>query len=139
MTAANDKKMEDFLSEIEAKREELLKRTSSRKITSNPFKLPEIFNYDLKNDFGPEKRWHRKEADVTDYFNYGFNEESWILYTNKVKTLGNKLNANDYKAEVAEEKTIMKDNVPLDLGGFSAPFFKDLFTDVISSSNIAWC
>lgn len=30
------------------------------------------------------KSWRHPEADITDFFNFGFNEESWKLYCNSV-------------------------------------------------------
>ena len=27
-----------------------------------------------------EKPWHKPDVDPTDYFNYGFNEDTWRLY-----------------------------------------------------------
>lgn len=41
----------------------------------------DIFDIDLETL--PEKPWRRYGADLTDYFNYGFNEESWSLWRGK--------------------------------------------------------
>ena len=34
-----------------------------------------------------DKPWRKPGADITDYFNYGFNEETWIAYCLKQKRL----------------------------------------------------
>jgi hypothetical protein len=31
--------------------------------------------------------WHEKRSDLTDYFNYGFNEQTFQLYLNKLNNL----------------------------------------------------
>ncbi|SAM82820.1 uncharacterized protein UBRO_04955 [Ustilago bromivora] len=41
----------------------------------------DIFDIDL--EALPEKPWRRYGADLTDYFNYGFNEETWSLWRGK--------------------------------------------------------
>ncbi|KAL0242744.1 hypothetical protein GEMRC1_005307 [Eukaryota sp. GEM-RC1] len=37
-----------------------------------------IYDFDIDQD--PEKAWRNPGADVSDYFNYGFTEETWRLY-----------------------------------------------------------
>jgi hypothetical protein len=59
-----------------------------------PFALPEVYNIDLDN-YGNEtneegipqgKPWNNnRSANINDYFNYGFNEESWKHHTMDVK------------------------------------------------------
>jgi hypothetical protein len=34
-----------------------------------------------------DKPWRKPGADITDYFNYGFTEESWIAYCMKQKRI----------------------------------------------------
>ena len=34
-----------------------------------------------------EKPWRKPGADITDYFNYGFTEETWTAYCNRYSTL----------------------------------------------------
>jgi hypothetical protein len=36
--------------------------------------------YDIEMDTVLDKPWRKPGADVTDYFNYGFNEDSWRQY-----------------------------------------------------------
>jgi len=48
------------------------------------FKLPEVFDYDFNKS---DKKWLKKDADITDYFNFGFNEETFCLYSNRVKLM----------------------------------------------------
>lgn len=34
-----------------------------------------------------DKPWRKPGADITDYFNYGFNEETWKAYCDKQRKL----------------------------------------------------
>ena len=43
--------------------------------------------YDVNLDSLEEKPWRKPGADITDYFNYGFNEEMWKLYCERQKKL----------------------------------------------------
>ena len=100
--------------------------------TPKNFELPEIFKYEFDNK---EHKWNRRDADITDYFNYGFNEETWKLYAKKVRTLAFNLHQTDYsleKDQIPPEKALneLDDNLPIDLGGFSSPFFKEIFENV---------
>lgn len=49
----------------------------------------------------PDTPWRKPGVDISDYFNYGFNEHSWKEYASKVKLLGEH-NAN---LEVQENRT----------------------------------
>lgn len=51
--------------------------------------------YEFNLDSLEEKPWRKPGADITDYFNYGFNEDTWKLYCEKQKKLrdGNNPNA----------------------------------------------
>ncbi|KAJ2865223.1 cleavage polyadenylation factor subunit fip1 [Coemansia aciculifera] len=51
----------------------------------------DMFKIDL--DMLEEKPWRLPGADVTDYFNFGFNEETWKLYCLKQKQLRMEFNA----------------------------------------------
>jgi pre-mRNA 3'-end-processing factor FIP1 len=42
---------------------------------------------DVELDSFEDKPWRKPGADITDYFNYGFNEASWRAYCNKQKML----------------------------------------------------
>ncbi|KII71904.1 Pre-mRNA 3'-end-processing factor FIP1 [Thelohanellus kitauei] len=43
-----------------------------------------IFEYDIEKG---EKPWKKPGADISDYFNYGFNEETWKIYCEKQRKL----------------------------------------------------
>ncbi|KAJ3206795.1 hypothetical protein HDU82_004299 [Entophlyctis luteolus] len=43
--------------------------------------------FDVDVDGIEDKPWRRPGADITDYFNFGFNEVSWRAYCNKQKSL----------------------------------------------------
>jgi pre-mRNA 3'-end-processing factor FIP1 len=45
------------------------------------------YDYDLQEVKDEDKPWRKPGADITDYFNYGFNEETWIAYCMKQKRL----------------------------------------------------
>lgn len=46
-----------------------------------------IFDYDLDSIKLEDKPWRKPGADITDYFNYGFTEETWTKYCEKQKRL----------------------------------------------------
>jgi pre-mRNA 3'-end-processing factor FIP1 len=57
---------------------------SAQNIQSESSLPPEdesLFSLDL-NEF-QDKPWRRPGADITDYFNYGFNEDSWTAYSTR--------------------------------------------------------
>ncbi|GAB6028653.1 hypothetical protein CHUAL_004486 [Chamberlinius hualienensis] len=43
--------------------------------------------YEFNLDSLEEKPWRKPGADITDYFNYGFNEETWKIYCEKQRKL----------------------------------------------------
>ncbi|KAI8827483.1 Fip1 motif-domain-containing protein, partial [Chytriomyces cf. hyalinus JEL632] len=43
--------------------------------------------FDLDLDGVEDKPWRKPGADITDYFNFGFNEVSWRAYCNKQKSM----------------------------------------------------
>ena len=63
---------------------EKLKNNLLKNINQN---VPKIFHFNF-DDPNLDKKWAKKDADITDYFNYGFNESIWKLYANKVRSLG---------------------------------------------------
>lgn len=91
-----------------------------KKQPSPPLKLPEIFNYNF-NDPRNEKKWNKRNADITDYFNYGLNEETFKAYANKVKKLFSKLGPN-YQPKIPEDpkdrNAVLDSTFPLTHGGF---------------------
>ncbi|KAJ3328316.1 pre-mRNA 3-end-processing factor fip1l1 [Kappamyces sp. JEL0680] len=60
-----------------------------------------------------DKPWRKPGADLTDYFNYGFNEQTWKAYCNKQKLFRDdlaqqrRLNASDGRGDINFE---MKSN-----------------------------
>ena len=63
------------------------KSLSSKQLTREVhFNLPDIFNYNFeKGDL--RDRWNDKEENLSDYFNYGMNEDIFRLYRKKVVDL----------------------------------------------------
>ncbi|ORX73688.1 hypothetical protein DL89DRAFT_219539, partial [Linderina pennispora] len=49
--------------------------------------LKNIDLYKIDLDLLEEKPWRNPGADITDYFNFGFNEQTWRLYCLKQKQL----------------------------------------------------
>jgi hypothetical protein len=54
----------------------------------------DIFDVDLE-DF-EDKPWRKPGADITDYFNFGFNEATWKAYCTKQKALRDEFQAQNY-------------------------------------------
>ena len=109
--------------ELEADRNNILKNS-----TAKTFELPEIFKFEFDKS---DHRWNKKDADITDYFNYGYNEETWKLYVNKVRKMALKLNPTEYRIESqslpdSQALNELDDGFPIDLGGFSEPFYKGI-------------
>lgn len=102
--------------------------------TEVEYKLPEIFEFDFDKH---DKKWQKKEADVTDYFNYGFNEETFRLYVNRLRLMHEqfvrkkqKLSENNLTLDEQQLKTaftgdlhIFQPGLPVDFGGFDFPYF----------------
>ena len=113
--------------ELEAEKSSLLRNS-----TAKTFALPEIFRFDFSNC---DHRWNKKDADITDYFNYGYNEETWKLYVNKVHKMALKLNPTEYRSETenlpeSQKLNELEDKFPIDLGGFSLPFAKEIWESI---------
>lgn len=51
--------------------------------------------YDLNLDSLEDKPWRKPGADITDYFNYGFTEDTWKIYCDRQKRLRNEINSTD--------------------------------------------
>ena len=49
--------------------------------------------YDVDLETLEEKPWRRPDADATDYFNYGFNEETWNMYLQRQAGFRNQHNS----------------------------------------------
>lgn len=61
--------------------------------------------YDFEIDNMEDKPWSRPGADITDYFNYGFNEYTWKKYCAKQREfVGGKKDDDFYKKSDREER-----------------------------------
>lgn len=49
--------------------------------------IGDVSIYDFDINTVEDKPWRKPGADITDYFNYGFNEETWIAYCEKQRQL----------------------------------------------------
>ena len=47
--------------------------------------------YEIDLDSFEDKPWKKPGADITDYFNYGFNENTWKMYCNKQRAMREEL------------------------------------------------
>lgn len=83
-------------------------------------KVPPIFYYNL-DDPKVEKKWRGPKEDITDYFNYGLTEETWKILAEKVVKLADKVDKFTYDHG---ECVALNDRIPLEFGGFGAPFFE---------------
>lgn len=61
----------------------------SGKFTVEEFDQPGMINgvpaVDYNLDSLEDKPWRKPGADITDYFNYGFNEDTWRAYCERQK------------------------------------------------------
>ena len=73
--------------------------------------------YDLEIEELEEKPWRAEGADITDYFNYGFNEETWKEYCRKQGQTRYERNMQA-NIEVLDTKPSMGRGMPLQMGGF---------------------
>lgn len=73
---------EDFEITIDEEREEA---PQERLKTQEGAELLEAYDVDI--DSIADKPWTKPGADITDYFNYGFNEATWRQYSAKQKGL----------------------------------------------------
>jgi hypothetical protein len=83
-------------------------------------KVPPIFYYNL-DDPKVEKKWRGPKEDITDYFNYGLTEETWKILSEKVVKLADKVDKFTYDYG---ECVALNDRIPLEFGGFGAPYFE---------------
>lgn len=85
--------------------------------------LPPIFYYNF-DDPKLEKKWSNPREDITDYFNYGMNEDTWKIYANKVKDLAE--NSENWKDKDNCGCNVVDTSLPIDIGGFGKPHFADI-------------
>lgn len=89
---------------------------------ANGVELPKIFTMNL-DEMGPKKPWNQPNQDITDYFNYGFNEETWKLYALQVQKVFQK---EDIKKQTQGKNMLINTELPVEAGGFGQPLNKDL-------------
>ena len=76
-----------------------------------------IYDVDLDDETGPagDRPWRKPGADITDYFNYGFNEVTWRMYCLRQRVLreeyGNSKN-NNIPAALANNPLILQGLFP---------------------------
>jgi len=46
-----------------------------------------VYEFDLDSLQAEEKPWRKPGADITDYFNYGFTEDTWTKYCERQRRL----------------------------------------------------
>lgn len=81
------------------------------------YALPAIYYFDF-GSVHTEKPWRKPGVDLSDYFNYGFNEELWRVYVEKIKELHEK--AKYSKTESSDDILPYKE-IPVELGGMGPP------------------
>lgn len=60
-----------------------------------------------------ERPWRRPGADISDYFNYGFDEFTWALYAQKQENLRNEFD----QSKLAENQKKMMEDMAMMMGG----------------------
>ncbi|CAD8045277.1 unnamed protein product [Paramecium primaurelia] len=98
-------------------REKLLKVKQSTPLYK--LQTPQVLQEDYLN--ANSKKWLTKGIDITDYFNYGFNDATLKLFIQKLNKLTD-LNLSklqkEYTARITQQKAmVFKDNIPIDYGG----------------------
>lgn len=90
------------------------------KVHDNFYKLPSALqtNFDAIED----KPWYQEGADITDYFNYGFDEEMFRIYQSKVRENYNNLNRESLQQEINANKLELENDhinfhLPHEAGG----------------------
>ena len=115
-------KSQPVIHRLHTLREELPKVSCDESLSHEQIRhnqnLPEIFNFDFDIP-QKDKKWIGHGIDITDYFNYGFTEDTFRMYTNKIKILFKKNQLLSYKnlSDGYEQNNILKDALCLSLGG----------------------
>ena len=60
-----------------------------------------IHDYDISLLKPDERPWHKPGADITDYFNYGFTEDTWIRYCDKQRSMRGEAGNSKYSGHLA--------------------------------------
>lgn len=97
---------------------------------------PELFRTSFTEP-GISKPWHEKKCDLTDYFNYGFNEHTLQIYSHKITKMAEKYSSlrKEYIEKCEQPKVEwqncflnalslkkqMREFNPIDLGGVFIP------------------
>ena len=84
--------------------------------------LPDIFNFNFDN-IHVDKPWRKPGADLSDYFNYGFNEDLWKQHVKKVKQV---YDTTEFPETEAIETKLPHTDLPVDMGGLGNPINKEL-------------
>ncbi|XP_056010782.1 pre-mRNA 3'-end-processing factor FIP1-like [Ostrea edulis] len=75
------------------------------------------YDFDLETLQADEKPWRKPGADITDYFNYGFNEDTWQQYCEKQRRLrGENQGSRSYthgSSGIKKDMTETPQNVPV--------------------------
>ncbi|KAG9233093.1 Fip1 domain-containing protein [Amylocarpus encephaloides] len=96
-------------------------KTSKIDVYANPIHEASgkhITEVNMEEDLpGHDKPWRRPGTDVSDYFNYGFDEYTWSTYSGKQET-----NRSEFNAEkmAAAQKKMMEDMNMVMMGGMSS-------------------
>lgn len=104
----------------EETQEEVEESPAEKKIENPP--LPPIFDYDFSKN-ATDKPWKNPINDITDYFNYGYNEETWKMYVQKVKKVHEKIKV---QPNLGKTSLWLDATFPVEFGGFGKPFNKEL-------------
>lgn len=81
------------------------------------YTLPTIFNYNFDRPRS-EKPWLNPQNDISDYFNYGFNEETWRVYVLQIQELNKSIKQEPF---YKTSSVWLESKIPIELGGLG-PF-----------------
>lgn len=80
-------------------------------------KLPRIYDFNF-DDPKIEKPWRSNVEGLSDYFNYGFDEETWRLHVEKAKLYHSQL---QFDRSDKSASGFTRTELPVECGGFGAP------------------
>lgn len=92
------------------------------------YSIPEIFKLNLDDLSEEEKPWLKDKDKISEYFNYGFNEDTWKRYRTMVLARSDEV--QKMKEEAATKKKannknlfhhVLNFNLPHEFGGFGDP------------------
>ena len=93
--------------------------TSTIDVDAKPIYEPAgkpITQVNIDDDLGEnEKPWRRPGTDITDYFNYGFDEFTWALYASKQDSL--RAEYDQEKIAADNKKMVEEMNMMMSMGG----------------------